>query len=283
MEVSSAQTDLSKASTSATSANVASASAEPSAGCTSAAQPGSACQARSARRQRPNWSALPPCPATCADIPGGVLMTVPQHVADWAHPAPATAIQSGLQPRAAKQSQASQDSRRCDLPRQTHEAYPAQAQPSRGVLPCSNAQRIHQTGTPQMPQPCSRSVPATARAPPTVQHAPPTAAHALLAAAKPPAAVCAANQPHALPSNLASAACLGACGSGAVPPVGPPATAPQPEPVYFCTGGCGRSWHRWEDVFYWSKSSRKPWCSECGKEVPGPWNNFKKMSWEPGC
>lgn len=44
---------------------------------------------------------------------------------------------------------------------------------------------------------------------------------------------------------------------------------------YSCTGGCRRSWNTWEEVPYWSKNRpRKPWCDECGKEVPGPWNEW---------
>merc|ERR1719323_2662071 len=42
-----------------------------------------------------------------------------------------------------------------------------------------------------------------------------------------------------------------------------------------CTGFCGRSWVRWEDVPHWSKSRRrKPWCSDCGSDAPGPWNDW---------
>lgn len=43
-----------------------------------------------------------------------------------------------------------------------------------------------------------------------------------------------------------------------------------------CTGMCGRTWDRWEDVPYWSKNRpRKPWCNQCGNDVPGPWNDYK--------
>lgn len=47
------------------------------------------------------------------------------------------------------------------------------------------------------------------------------------------------------------------------------------EDVYACTGNCGRSWVAYDDVPYWSKNKpRKPWCMDCGSEVPGPWNQW---------
>jgi hypothetical protein len=41
-----------------------------------------------------------------------------------------------------------------------------------------------------------------------------------------------------------------------------------------CTGNCGRTWAFSRDVPHWSTKRRKPWCDECGKYKPGPWNNW---------
>ena len=48
-----------------------------------------------------------------------------------------------------------------------------------------------------------------------------------------------------------------------------------PEGTYCCTGNCGREWERWDDVDFWSRTSNKPWCNQCGK--------YDKRGWWYAC
>merc|ERR1712129_1923 len=70
----------------------------------------------------------------------------------------------------------------------------------------------------------------------------------------------------------------GSSGSCATPPrtAWGPLQRPQAldaQKVYYCTGGlCRKTWTRWEDVPHWSKNRpAKPWCNDCGRDMPGPW------------
>ena len=44
-----------------------------------------------------------------------------------------------------------------------------------------------------------------------------------------------------------------------------------PERTYRCTGNCGREWECRDDVDFWSRTTNKPWCNQCGKYDKRGW------------
>jgi len=59
----------------------------------------------------------------------------------------------------------------------------------------------------------------------------------------------------------------------------------QPAPfstVIRCTGGCGRAWRQKQDVPYWSKRKKQPWCPHCGADQDWSWWHNKPLGTVPG-